>query len=102
MRNIWEIRKGIVPPRYDGAFKSGAVRLVAEQGRPSREVARELRICVDTQCGWLKASGVQSGQTDRQNREARRIRELEAENYALRKQLGEKGEVIGVLKNPPF
>ena len=30
------------PPRYDEAFKAGAVRMVTEQGRPSREVAAEL------------------------------------------------------------
>uniref|UniRef100_UPI0040566F69 transposase n=1 Tax=Agathobacter sp. TaxID=2021311 RepID=UPI0040566F69 len=63
-------KKGAAPPQYDEAFKSGAVRLVTEQGRPSREVARELGICVDTLRSWLKAAGVQPGQTDRQNREA--------------------------------
>jgi len=91
-------KKGIAPPRYDEAFKAGAVRLVTEQGRPSREVARELGICVDTLRSWLKAAGVQPSQTDRQNREARRMRELEAEVRALRKQLSEKDEVIDVLK----
>lgn len=91
-------KKGMAPPRYDEAFKAGAVRLVTEQGRPSREVARELGICVDTLRSWLKTAGVRSGQIDRQNREARRLRELEAENRALRKQLSEKDEVIDVLK----
>ena len=38
------------------------------------------------------------GQVSRQNREQKRIRELEAENRSLRRQLGEKGEVIDVLK----
>lgn len=38
------------------------------------------------------------GQASRLNREQRRIRELEAENRALRKQLNEKEEVIDVLK----
>lgn len=91
-------KKGMAPPRYDEAFKSGAVRLVTEQGRPSREVAKELGICVDTLRSWLKAAGVQPGQTDRQNLEVRRMRELEAEVRALRKQLSEKDEVIDVLK----
>ena len=38
------------------------------------------------------------GQASRQNREQQRIRELEAENRVLRKQLGEKDEVIDILK----
>jgi len=91
-------RKGTPPPRYDEAFKAGAIRLVTEQGRPSREVAAELGICIDTLRSWLKGAGLQAGQTDRQNRDARRQRELEAENRALRKQLAEKEEVIDVLK----
>ena len=38
------------------------------------------------------------GQADRQNRNARRKRELEAEVRALRKKLAEKDEVIELLK----
>ena len=91
-------RKHPAPPRYDEAFKAGAVRMVTEQGRPSREVAAELGICIDTLRSWLKSSGIQMGQASRQNREQQRIRELEAEIRALRKQLGEKEEVIDILK----
>ncbi len=72
--------------------------MVTEQGRQPRDVAKELGICIDTLRNWLKASGVQMGQASRQNREQQRIRELEAEVRALRKQLGEKAEVIEVLK----
>ena len=90
-------KKG-APPRYDEAFKAGAIRMVTEQGRPSTEVAKELGICIDTLRSWLKAAGVQAGQADRQNRDSRRIRELEAEVRALRKQVAEKDEVIDVLK----
>lgn len=91
-------KKGTPPPRYDEAFKTGAVRLVTEQGRQPTEVAKELGICIDTLRSWLKASGVQMGQASRLNREQQRIRELEAEVRTLRKQLGEKEEVIEVLK----
>ncbi len=73
-------KKGTPPPRYDEAFKAGAVRLVTEQGRQPTEAAKELGICIDTLRSWLKASGIQLGQASRQNREQRRIRELEAEN----------------------
>ena len=55
-------------------------------------------ICIDTLRNWMKASGIQMGQASRLNREQQRIRELEAEVRTLRKQLGEKEEVIDVLK----
>ena len=41
-------KKGTPPPRYNEAFKAGAVRMVTEQGREPREVARDLGICIDT------------------------------------------------------
>ena len=91
-------KKRAAPPRYDEAFRAGAVRMVTEQGRPSKEVAQELGICIDTLRSWLKAAGVQMGQADRQNRNARRERELEAEVRALRKKLAEKDEVIEPAK----
>ena len=93
-----KMKKRTAPPRYDDAFKAEAVRLVTEQGRQPVEVAKELGICIDTLRSWLKASGVQMSQVSRQNREQKRIRELEAENRSLRRQLGEKDEVIDVLK----
>ena len=91
-------KKGTPPPRYDEGFKAGAVRMVTEQGRQPTEVAKGLGICIDTLRSWLKASGIQMGQASHLNREQQRIRELEAEVRTLRKQLGEKEEVIEVLK----
>ena len=35
------IKKGTMPPRYDDAFKSGAIKMVTEQGQPSKEVAKK-------------------------------------------------------------
>ena len=55
-------------------------------------------ICIDTLRSWLKNSGIQLGQASRTNREQQRLKELEAEIRALRKLLGEKDEVIDVLK----
>ncbi len=92
------IKKGTMPPRYDEAFKAGAVKMVTEQGRPVKEVASELGICIDTLKSWLKRSGFQPSSLTRQNREDSRRRELETEIRALRKQLAEKDEVIAVLK----
>ena len=62
---------------------------------------KELGICIDTLCSWLKAfTEEKAGVVDRQNREARRIWELEAEIKSLRKQAAEKDDIIGILKNP--
>ena len=91
-------RKHEAPPRYDAAFKEGAIRLVTEEGRPMREVAEELGVCTDTIRNWLKASGIQPKETERQNRLERRQRDLKAEIRSLRKQLAQKDEVIDILK----
>lgn len=91
-------RTNAPPPRYDDAFKAGAIHMVTEGKRPTREVAAELGICHDTLRNWLRSAGVVAGTVDHQNNDNRRMRELEAENKALRKQLTEKDEVIDVLK----
>jgi transposase len=92
------IQKGKAPPRYDEAFRQGAVKLVTEGGRQSVEVAKELGISIDTLRSWLKSAGVRAGEANRENREARRIKELEAQNRELKRQVSEKDEVIDVLK----
>ena len=91
-------KKHIAPPRYDESFKAGAIRLVTEQHRPAKEVAAELGICIDTLRTWLKATGVHPGSAERENRDLRRLRDLEAEVRTLRKQVTENDEVIDVLK----
>ena len=96
--NMMSNKKVNKPPRYDEAFKNGAVKMVTEQGRATKEVAAELGICTDTLKSWLKNLGLQPGATDKQNRNAKRQRELESENRALRKKLAEKDEVINILK----
>ena len=58
----------------------------------------QLGICTDTIRNWLKASGIQPKETERQNRIERRQRDLEAEIRSLRKQLAQKDEVIDILK----
>ncbi|MEG1882892.1 MAG: transposase [Clostridia bacterium] len=74
-------------PRYDDAFRAGAVWLVVEQHRPAREVAAELGICIDTLKSWLQVAGVHPGNAERKNRDLRRLRELEVEVKTLRKQV---------------
>ena len=68
-------KKRAAPPRYDEAFRAGAVRMVTEQGRPSKEVAQELGSGIDQLRSWLKDGGVQRGQGVRKKRNARRERE---------------------------
>ena len=47
-------KKETPPPRYNEAFKAGTVRKVTEQGRESREVAKDLGIGIDTLRSWLR------------------------------------------------
>lgn len=89
-------RKGIPPPRYDDAFKEGAVRMVVEQHRPVRQVSADLGICVDTLKNWVKHSGHAGSSVPPAKPD--RVRELEAENRALRRELAEKSEAVDVLK----
>ena len=53
-------------------------------------------VCTDTIRNWLKASGIQPKETERQNRIERRQWDLEAENRTLRNQLAQKDEVIEI------
>ena len=88
-------QKGIAPPRYDEAFKAGAIRLVTEEHRSAKEVARELGICVDTLRSWLKNAGVG---TVREQGQTARAKELEAEVRALKKALAQREEEVEILK----
>ena len=58
-------RKHEAPPRCDAALKEVAVRLVTQEGRPMREVAQELGVCVDTIRNWFRAAGIQPTETER-------------------------------------
>ena len=91
-------RKGQAPPRYDEAFKTGAIRLVTEQNRPCKDVAEELGICIDTLKNWLKAAGHATNRAHPSTGNPSRVRELEVEIRALKKALAEKEETIDVLK----
>lgn len=84
------MKKGAPPPRYDEAFKAGAVRMVTEQRQESKEVARDLGICIDTLCSHLKGAGMQMDQVNSHNRDQQRIRELEAELLSMRSRCARK------------
>ena len=91
-------KKGTPPPRYDETFKSGAIKMVTEQARPIKDVASDLGICIDTLRSWIRKSGAQPSEVERNNRSNNRQRQLEAEIRSLRKQLAEKDDVIAILK----
>ena len=104
------------PPRYDAALKEGAVKLVTEQGRQTTDVAKELGVSADSLRSWLKAAGVNTDDTNRFNKDAKRImhrqegrpqaafaeqkcwRELEAQVREFKKQVPDKDATIDVLK----
>jgi len=90
-------RKGVPPPRYDEAFKAGAIRIVTEQKRRPKDVAEELGISIDTLKSWLRRAGHGANSSPSTGNHSR-VRELEAENKALKKTLAEKEETIDVLK----
>lgn len=72
--------------------------MVTDGQRPAQEVAQELGICIDTLRSWLKGAGQQPTALNRENRATQRVKELEAENRALRKSVAEKDGVIDLLK----
>lgn len=88
----------MVKQTYDPSFKEAAVQLVISQGRNHREVANELGVHPDTLRNWLKHTGHNTASLNKSNKETQRIRQLEQELKALRKQTQEKDEVIRILK----
>ena len=46
-------QKHEAPPRYDAAFKEGAIRLVTEESRPMREVAENFFSCLKCELVYL-------------------------------------------------
>ena len=91
------VKKGNAPPRYDEAFKIGAIKLVVDGGRSPKEVGQELGVHPDTVKNWLKSSGY-STQVHREKAESKKVKQLETENRALKKQLEKKQEALDVLK----
>ncbi len=78
--------------RYSEEFKSDAVKLVKEKGRPVLSVANELGVPEPTVRRWVGEARVPVG------KEAERILELEAENKRLKKERDEAKEAAEILK----
>ncbi|MGW4816880.1 transposase [Kitasatospora cineracea] len=85
--------------KFDAEFREGAVRIVAETGRPAAEVARELGINETTLATWVsrarKVGGDGTlGESEREElarlrrqaaEQAKRVRELEMERDVLKR-----------------
>lgn len=78
--------------RYTEEFKAAAVALVSEKGRTIVDVSRELGINKKSLQNWIQSS------QDSQRDEFARLKELEAENKFLRKELADREETIDILK----
>lgn len=90
--------KRVAPPRYDDAFKQGAISMVTEQKLPVKQVASELGICVDTLRSWLKRAGLNPVTENRNNTLSKKVHALEVQIRSLHKQLDHKNAVIDTLK----
>ena len=86
--------------RYDNAFKQGAISMIVDQHMPIKEVSKELGVSTDSLRTWLKNAGLNPNSANKDNSQAKRIRELEDKLKAAQKQLQLKDEVISILKNP--
>ena len=84
--------------RYDNAFKQGAISMIVDQHMPIKEVSQELQVSTDSLRTWLKNAGLNPNSENKENNQAKRIRELEDKLKAAQKQLQLKDEVISILK----
>lgn len=78
--------------RYNEQFKSDAIRLVKECGKPVCSVAKDLGINAQTLFNWLRKDKSQ------QNLEKTRILELEAELKLEKRRNAELEQSVAILK----
>ena len=84
--------------RYDNAFKQGAIQMITEQHIPIKEVSQELQVSTHSLRTWLQNAGLNPNSANKENNQAKRIRELEDNLKAAQKQLQQKDESISILK----
>ena len=73
--------------KFTAAFKSGAVRLVIDEGRSVASVARDLGVTVSNLHNWVRQAKVDAGQgrsTDLTTEEKSELARLRKENRILR------------------
>ena len=76
-------KKRAAPPRYDEAFRAGAVRMVTEQGRPSKEVAQELGIAPLPELMDRKKRDIMERKGDKEDENKRQKQQKESSAAAL-------------------
>ena len=81
--------------KYSSEFKAQAVKRVAEGGETSAAVARELGINANSLRDWLKTYKVNKKQPFVGSGN---LRDIDAENRRLRKQMRNMAEEIEILK----
>lgn len=78
--------------RYGDEFKTSAVRMVAEKGRPISVVAKDLGVSEPALRRWVRTSAEPEDST------SKKLTELEAENKRLRKELDDAKDTVSILK----
>ena len=76
--------------RYDNAFKQGAISMIVDQHLSIKEASKELGVSTDSLRTWLKNAGLNPNSENKENNQAKRIRELEDKLKAAQKQLQQK------------
>jgi transposase len=85
------------PPSYTEEFKRDAVRLVETSGKPKTQVARELGISDSALYRWLKEYG-QVSEPRANGQSSPSVKELEAENKRLRREVEVQRQERDILK----
>ena len=81
--------------KFDAEFREGAVRIVAETGKPIKQVAKDLGINEATLAGWVSRARRAGGGITGDSEELARLRQ---ENAQLKKENKELGMERDVLK----
>ncbi|MCY0939740.1 transposase [Streptomyces sp. H34-S4] len=84
--------------KFDAEFREGAVRIVAETGRPLAQVAKELGINDTTLASWVSRARKAGGDGTLSVPEREELARLRQENVLLKKETKELAMERDVLK----
>lgn len=86
---------------YSDDFKREAVRLVAEEGRPKKRVARELGVCVGSLRDWIHRFGPAHPAVSDDLPAAEQIRRLRQELDLARQERDILKKAVGIFSQMP-